>query len=106
MALLKTGTNATNSLNAFVWRPGLISAASVALLKNGILNDLSTGSGAIGSIYPGAYEADMGLLHIPNRGALKVFQGDVIAFDTVSGWPILVSALAYSTGSSVWSTPA
>jgi len=104
MALVHTGTAATNSLNAFVWRRGLISPSSVALLKAGILNDLSIG-GKVGSIVPGAYDSN-GLLTIPNRGTLQLFPGDVIAFDTVSGWPIVVSALAYSIGGSVWSPPA
>jgi hypothetical protein len=38
-----------------------------------------------------------GLLYVPRRGVLQIMQGDYVAVDSVSGFPILVSALAAST---------
>lgn len=43
-----------------------------------------------------------GLLHVPNRGVLKVLPGDVVACDANAavGWPVLISAEAIAAG--VW----
>lgn len=35
-----------------------------------------------------------GVLGIPGRGLLRVRQGDIVAVDSQTGWPILVSAAA------------
>jgi hypothetical protein len=44
-----------------------------------------------------------GFLFVPNRGFLRILQGDVVAIDNLGGtnvgWPILVSADAIAHGS-------
>lgn len=99
MALRTLGTNTTTSLSAFSYshNPGQQNAG---LLRAGILNDLPIG-GKVGSIWPDAF-VQGGLLYVPNRGVLKLFDGDVIAFDPATGFPIVVSALAITSGSSNW----
>lgn len=44
---------------------------------------------------------DEGLLYVPDRGVLKVMNGDVVAVDA-TGWPILVSGNAISYPGSDW----
>jgi len=97
MATHTFGTNATNSLTALKMNPAN-AQADVATVYQGILSDGLVGVSspdvqspfAKGAIWPGAWELD-GALYIPNRGVLRVFQGDVVAIDS-QGWPILVSA--------------
>ena len=48
-------------------------------------------------LFPGAFSNTV-LLTIPNRGILQVKPGDVIATDTQTGWPILISAAAAAGG--------
>ena len=43
-----------------------------------------------------------GLLTIPNRGTLRVYPGDYVMVDTVSGWPILVSRTAALCSGTKW----
>ena len=45
-----------------------------------------------------------GLLFVPNRGYLRAIPGDVVAVDTQTGWPILISGKALAGGA--WSTVA
>ena len=42
-------------------------------------------------------------LTIPNRGRLRVLPGDYVAYDPVTGFPILVSGAAVAQPGSVWS---
>lgn len=70
---------------------------SVAFITNRIKNDAVNGF----PIYPGAF-SNTGLLTIPNRGILQAKPGDVVAVDTVTGWPILISAAAIAAGGSSW----
>ena len=39
-----------------------------------------------------------GLLIIPNRGHLQLKPGDFIAFDSTTGWPIVISGDAAANG--------
>lgn len=39
-----------------------------------------------------------GKLFVPNRGSLVILPGDYVAYDSTTGWPILVSARAISAG--------
>ena len=43
-----------------------------------------------------------GTLWVPNRGYLKIYPGDYIMVDTVSGWPILVSRTAVLCSGTKW----
>ena len=94
-AFLITSPGATGPIP---WLPNLagneVIPADVAALNVAIKNDLING-GSIANlpIWGGAY-SQSNLLSIPNRGVLKLYPGDVVAWDTQTGWPILVSGLA------------
>lgn len=113
MALHTLGTAGTTTLSAFfmpaatqiggvaesVTAPNS-SPADIASMRAHIWNDqlspsLSTTAQQL--VYPGGFEFAGGqaLLHVPNRGVLKVLPGDVVAYDA-NGWPILVSYAAIS----------
>jgi hypothetical protein len=106
------GTTTTTKLTAYTYSqsPNVLSYTNMATLKTGIKDDLNpasfaasqTGGNYTGSLSPNIFFDFNGLLMIPRRGLVKVFPGDVVAFDTQSGWPILVSAEAIAVGSSSW----
>ncbi len=99
------GTAATTTLTAVQYSPAPnLTTDDWRVIMAGILDDgeSSVGGPAITENWraantkgpvPGAFHSN-GLLYIPNRGVLRVIQGDFVAFDTQTGWPILVSAVA------------
>lgn len=97
MTLRTLGTNATNTLSAIIRHanPMTFTTADAAQIRANILNDQVNGN----PIWPDAYRE--GQLFVPNRGVLKVLDGDWIAYDA-SGWPILISANAIAFGSTSW----
>lgn len=102
MAITHGGTAANNSLDSLTFEGGGLADADVATIAQAIMNDqLGLNAGVPAQIWPGAW-AKNGLLYIPNRGVLQTKPGDVVMVDTVSGWPILVSAKALSVAGSVW----
>lgn len=92
MSLLTAGTSATSSLSAQLFSRQM-ATADIASIANGILNDKNVAH----PIFPGSF-AQTGLLVIPNRGILQCLPGDYVAFDTTTGWPILLSAYAIASG--------
>lgn len=88
MATRTLGTAATTTLTALTFS-SVMTVADQATMRAGIKNDLINGS----PIFPGAF-TQAGLLFIPNRGVLKLIPGDVVAFNTANGWPIVLSAAA------------
>jgi hypothetical protein len=74
-----------------------MSAADIATIALGIKDD----QGNAHSIVPEAFSAN-GILYVPNRGILKMLPGDYVAWDSQSGWPVLLSARAFTVGSHVW----
>jgi hypothetical protein len=104
MATRTLGTNATTTLtavpfpNAAAGQPAMYQ--DIGSINALILDDNPNMWPANGSatpwlasarpIWPSALRPE-GLLHIPNRGVLKVFYGDWIGVDAV-GWPVLISA--------------
>lgn len=101
MAVTHGGTNANNSLSSLTFQKN-DALADIATIAQAILNDqLGLNNGTPAQIWPGAW-SQSGTLFVPNRGVLKVFEGDVVMVDPTSGWPILVSKLALSIGGSVW----
>lgn len=92
MALLTLGTNATTSLSAQLYSAAM-AVADIATINNGILNDKNVAHPR----WPGAF-SQAGQLFIPNRGVLQVLPGDYVAYDTTTGWPILLSAYAIASG--------
>lgn len=101
MALRTLGTTSNTALSAFSWSANPGHPADVGTLNASILNDQTTGPVGYQAKWPTPFSRQ-GLLFIPNRGVVQLYPGDVIAFDTQSGWPIVVSGLAISVGSSVW----
>lgn len=97
MALKTLGTNANNSLSALVYASGTEATADMATLQQGIKNDKINGF----PTFPGAFGTN-GLLFVPNRGQLLVLPGDYVAWDSVTGWPILISAAAIGAGGTLW----
>ncbi len=70
-----------------------MAAADVATLALKILDDQNVNH----PVYPQAFSSN-GILYVPNRGQLQILAGDVVAVDTTTGWPILVSKRAIASG--------
>ena len=99
MATQTLGTNAVTTLTALgPLTHGFagFAATDVAAIANSILNDTVNGN----PIWPGAFVRE-NLLYIPNRGVLKILQGDFVGVDA-TGWPILISKNAITSGSTSW----
>lgn len=96
MALLTGGTTGTTVLAAQVFYHALVNTApaDLAAMAAKIKNDINSAH----PVMPGAY-ASNGLLLIPNRGTLKMRQGDYVMIDD-RGWPILLSADTIANGTS------
>lgn len=97
MATITVGTTSTTSLSkGLVFKPGYnsgMSAADIATIALAIKNDqINTHP-----VFPAAFSAN-GLLYVPNRGTLKMLPGDAVAVDPHTGWPILISKLAFAAG--------
>ena len=107
MALGTLGTAATTTLHSIIAGEGGLLFSGVGkqgqlnvALFNGAIKDDQTGNllrtnplfgfdGQLTGTTTGGCT-----LTIPNRGILRVFAGDIIGYDTTTGWPILVSATA------------
>lgn len=111
MATRTLGTNANNSLTAFVVGFNDTIAADLATLNLGIRGDppgwnsqvvpATTGLAAgLGTNRPRLNQCyvKQGLLIIPSRGVLQLKLGDVVAFDGTTGWPIVLSGDAFANG--------
>lgn len=96
MAVRTLGTIANNSLSSIRFGQD-VTDADFATIINGIKDDNVNGF----PIYPGALSRQ-GLLYVPNRGVLQCQPGDYIGIDTVTGWPILISADAINAGATKW----
>jgi hypothetical protein len=111
MALHTLGSFSTTSLSAFVlsspgntpssplpWLPAIagneLTAADIASLMVAIKNDVINGANIASLPSWGGSYSQSNLLSVPNRGVLRMLPGDVIAWDSQTGWPILVSGLA------------
>ena len=100
MATVTVGTSASTSLTGLKFLPGYgsgMSAADIATIALGIKDDQNPAH----PVMPQAFSAN-GLLYVPNRGILKMLPGDYVAWDSQSGWPVLLSARAFTVGSHVW----
>lgn len=93
------GTTTTTALTAYTFSqaPATLTPANMAILKAGIVDDLNPKS-----FSPNSFVDYNGLLMIPRRGLIRIFPGDVVAFDSATGFPIVVSAAAIASGSSLW----
>lgn len=104
MALRTLGTNANNSLTAMlVGTDDIGNQVNLALLLNGILTDMPFNNGALvtqprNKVNQAYVQGSRGTLYVPRRGQLVCLPGDVVAFDPVTGWPILISADCAANG--------
>ena len=111
MALRTLGTTANNSLTAMqAGVDDINNPVNLALLLNGILNDIPMVNMALQSGQPRNrqvgqpyVQGSWGTLYVPNRGRLWVKPGDYVAFDATTGWPILISADCAANGAIVHS---
>lgn len=90
------GTNANTSLVALQFFPGWnsgMAAADVATFALDIKDDIINSH----PIKQEAFSSN-GLLYVPNRGVLKMLPGDWAMVDATTGWPILVSKRAMTSG--------
>jgi hypothetical protein len=105
MATRTLGTNLTTSLTAIQWAPsgaGLL-AADIGVIMNGILDDSSPAHQQARILGTGGMDPGTGMITLPGaRGTIYPKPGDFIAIDSVSGWPILVSANALNIGGTLW----
>jgi len=92
MATATMGTAATTTLTALQFQASM-SPTDYATIDNAILNDALPTTAPAASSFSGGW-ARSGQLYVPNRGVLRMLPGDYVAFDTQTGWPILVSARA------------
>jgi hypothetical protein len=117
MATRTLGTNLTTSLTAIAisapgapttpYVPSTIGneqnpadvAALLTAIKNDQVNVSATGIPQV--VWPGVF-AQPNLLTIPNRGVLRLYPGDFIAWDSVTGWPILLSGTALAATGTLW----
>lgn len=107
MAIKTLGTNANNSLSAFIVGTNDVIAADLATLNTQLRGDppgYAAPSGQavqnIGTNRPRLAQAyvKQGMLYIPNRGKIQLKAGDYICWDVTTGWPIVVSADAAANG--------
>jgi hypothetical protein len=103
MALKTFGTTANNSLQAFVVGPDDVVPAQIALLNGLVKRDMWAYGGGMGPLgtarqrIPVTYMRK-GRIFIPQRGELVLREGDYIAIDATTGWPIVISADAVANG--------
>ena len=101
MALQTLGTNATSSLSALVFGPkGVMTDSDLAAFNALVLPNYgdTTNQGNPNSGKLEVYISREGQLYVPRRGWVKVFAGDVLALDSTTGFPILLSAAAVASG--------
>ena len=95
MATKLIGTAATNTLVAvsFNQDTGLLTPADLATIQQHILDDQAAAHPVAQVSGIGGFVRE-GLLIVPNRGTLKLYPGDWVAYDPATGFPYLISALA------------
>jgi hypothetical protein len=105
MTLRTLGTNANNSLTAFVVGTNDVIAADVATMITQLRADgwqAPTGGTTGQGITPRARINEpyvrQGKLYVPNRGMLTLRAGDYICWDATTGWPVVVSGDAAANG--------
>ncbi|PWT78217.1 MAG: hypothetical protein C5B60_01515 [Chloroflexi bacterium] len=98
MALLTAGTSTTTVLRALQWNRNMNPTDLAALHALCTLSYTSANPA-----YNPGMVFDRGMVYYPNRGALRLFDGDYIIADPVSGfyWP--VNGAAFTGGSFVHS---
>lgn len=113
MATKTLGTLSTTTLTAIQWPAGYVGQsypliADVATINNAIFDDAANPQQKLNQrIFPQNFVLQK-QLYVPNRGFLKIFDGDWVAVDP-NGWPILIgkeSLPAVLTATGNWSVAA
>ena len=93
MALRTLGTAATTTLKCLVWQPGGMSAIDAAALGALMKDDESPGNNnpTQNGNSCGWFDAGVAQLYVPNRGYLTLLPGDIVAVDTQTGFPFVIS---------------
>jgi len=102
MATITVGTTANTSLTGLVFLPGYnsgMAAADIATINNLILRQ---GGISQNPSREGGFSANGKLILPGNRGVISCLPGDVVAIDSVTGWPILLSKNAANIASTPW----
>ena len=97
MALITIGTAATTTLTGLVWHSN-VAQADVRTINNAILDDLNTHHPLAQISGCGGFVRE-GLLYVPNRGPLQLFDGDVVATDARGG---VILITKYSAAGANW----
>ncbi|MCI0560289.1 MAG: hypothetical protein MN733_17525 [Nitrososphaera sp.] len=95
MALLTLGTAAATTLPAIRWN-SVMSVADLAALNTFI--KYIDGNSADPTYIPNP-SISQGVLYIPSRGQVKLFEGDYIGVDPNTGQPIVLSAATAAAAS-------
>jgi len=95
MSTRTLGTAGTTTLIAVAWsqNPATLLPADLATINGNIRDDQTVGRPVAAVSGIGGLVRE-GKLFVPNRGSLVLYPGDYVAYDTTTGWPILVSAIA------------
>jgi hypothetical protein len=87
---------------SFSQNPATLLPADLETINNHIRDDKTTGTPVAHISGIGGLVRE-GFLYVPNRGYLRIYPGDFIAYDPATGFPILVSAAAAAGASWVHS---
>jgi len=101
VSTITIGTAATTTLIGVVWHSN-IAQADVRTINTHILDDLNVRHPQAQIGGQGGFTRE-GLLYVPNRGPLQIYDGDVVAYDPTTGGVILITELAAAGASWVHS---
>lgn len=98
MALHTLGTNASNSLTAIQWFPGMPQADWAAF--DALVKSSRAGSSSNPIPVAAPFRLDQsGHLWLPGRdAAIQLIPGDYLALDSTTGWVIVLSQNAVTNG--------
>jgi hypothetical protein len=98
---ITVGTAATNTLIGAAWHSNM-AQSDVRAIMNHILDDLNVHHPQAQIGGQGGFTRE-GLLYVPNRGPLQLYDGDVVAYDPATGGVILITKRAAAGASWVHS---
>ena len=99
MATVSVGTTTNSILTGVVWHSN-IAQADVRAINALILKDLETRRPVADLDGSGGFVRE-GVLYVPSRGPLQLYDGDVVAVDRSKGGVILITALA-AADAGIW----
>jgi hypothetical protein len=97
VATITIGTAATTTLTGAVWHSNM-AQADVRAINTAILNDLNLRHPQAQIDGGGGFVRE-GLLYVPNRGPLQLYDGDIVAVDARGG---VILVTKYSAAGANW----